>query len=77
MKNKTDEDPKNTDLGVGKNKSNTVGYPLYPASEDVYAKDKEETEIDPEDITKKKPLNEKPEAANEKGFKDDVSGGRP
>jgi len=75
MKNETDKDTKNINSGDGKNKSNTVGYPLYPASEDVYARDKEETEIDPEDITKTKPLNEKPEAANEKGFKDDVSGG--
>jgi len=35
--------------------SEPVGYPLYPASEDVYAKDKEEKDIDPEDVTKKKP----------------------
>jgi len=34
------------------------GYPVYPASEDIYNHDKEETEIDPADISKKKTPNE-------------------
>jgi|ERR1700722_8178722 len=74
MKNKKDKNPKNTDQGAGVDKSNTAGYPLYPANEDVYARDKEETEIDPEDVSKKKTLNEDPEADNEKGFKGHVTG---
>ena len=32
-------------------KSNSSGYPLYPVSEDIYNHDKQETDIDPEDIT--------------------------
>ena len=31
------------------------GYPIYPASEDIYQTDKEEKDIDPEDPNKKKP----------------------
>jgi hypothetical protein len=50
------------------------GYPIYPASEDVYSKDKEETDIDPEDISKRKTPNEKKGRGNEKDFRDDVSG---
>ena len=30
------------------------GYPVYPAGEDIYRTDKEETDLDPEDLTKKK-----------------------
>jgi hypothetical protein len=30
------------------------GYPVYPGDEDIYAKDKEEKDIDPEDISEKK-----------------------
>jgi hypothetical protein len=30
------------------------GYPTYPASEDIYNQDKEEKEIDPEEISKLK-----------------------
>ncbi|MBA3664591.1 MAG: hypothetical protein H0W61_10330 [Bacteroidetes bacterium] len=51
------------------------GYKHYPANEDIYSRSKEETDVDPEDITKKKPENEKnPDAKNEKDFKDSVSG---
>ncbi len=35
------------------------GYPLYPRSEDIFNKSKEEQEIDPEDITQLKERNEK------------------
>lgn len=55
-------------------KKNTDGYPENPSSEGVYSKWKEETELDPEDITKKKTPNEKPGAKNEKDFSDDMSG---
>lgn len=48
----------------------------YPPVEDIYNQGKNETEINPDDISKKKPLNE-PESVgnmNEKDFKDAVSG---
>ena len=46
----------------------------YPASEDIYNKSKKESDIDPEDITKRKSPNESPDAMNEKDFDDDMSG---
>ncbi len=47
----------------------------YPASEDIFARSKEEKEIDPENITQQKPENEKgKEKRNEKDFRDDESG---
>jgi hypothetical protein len=59
-----------------KDNTNFPGYPLYPASEDVYNKFKEENSIDPEDISKSKdPIEEdKNGINNEKGFDEDVSG---
>jgi hypothetical protein len=52
------------------------GYPLYPAGEDIFNKSKEEGNINPEDISKTKELNENAKTGNnnEKDFKDDVSG---
>lgn len=50
------------------------GYPLYPASEDIYNKCKEESDINPEDISKTKDSLEDFGINNEKGFYDDVSG---
>jgi hypothetical protein len=57
-------------------KNNLKGYPLYPADEDVYNKYQEEKDINPEDISKTKELNEidKAGTTNEKDFKDDMSG---
>jgi hypothetical protein len=64
-----------------KKKSNPInedfpGYPLYPASQDIYNKYKEETEIDPENISKKKKpvTNEPQDIFNEKDFEDDQTG---
>jgi len=57
-----------------KQKTNLDGYPLYPPSEDIYNRSKEEQDINPEDITKKKIPNEKPGTKNEKDFKDDLVG---
>jgi len=34
------------------------GYPLYPASDDIYNKSKQEPNIDPQDISKVKETNE-------------------
>ncbi|MES2520051.1 MAG: hypothetical protein V4585_18180 [Bacteroidota bacterium] len=61
---------------VDKEKDNFVGYPLYPASEDIYNKFHEEADIDPEDISQKKFAAEEDEIGewNEKDFDEDVSG---
>jgi hypothetical protein len=61
----------------GNEEQNTLqGYPIYPASEDVYSKYKEEREIDPEDISKTKDFNEndKDESNRVKDSIDDISG---
>lgn len=51
------------------------GYPLYPASDDVYSKGLIEGDIDPEDITKiKKELGLDADDWNEKDFDDDLTG---
>lgn len=50
------------------------GYPLYPASDDIYSKFKNENDIDPENLTMHKSPNEMVETSNEKDFMDDVSG---
>lgn len=41
----------------GKSKEQFPGYPAYPPGEDIYQTDKEEKDLDPEDITKKKSSN--------------------
>jgi len=63
-------------LSAGKrDKNNLQDYPIYPASEDIYSKDKEEKEINPEDSTKMKDSIHFDEArSNEIDFDDDVSG---
>jgi hypothetical protein len=43
---------------IDKEKSILQGYPKYPASEDIYNKYQEEKDIDPEDISNSKDLNE-------------------
>lgn len=72
-----DEDLKNTDKNKKQDDNNDFpGYPMYPTTDDIYSQLKEDTEIDPEDITKVKSKNENPDIKlNEKDFKDDVSGG--
>lgn len=49
-------------------------YPIYPPSEDIYTQSKEESDIDPEDISKTKKPNEKSGILNEKNFDEDMSG---
>ena len=57
-------------------KEQLPGYPIYPANEDIYSKFKEESEIDPEDLTHKKRAIEEtePEQLNEKDFTTDFTG---
>jgi len=72
MKNKTNKIPEI--LSEKDEKFNSEGYPIYPASDDIYAKFKKESELDPEDLTKKKFMNEPEGKNNEKDFEDDQSG---
>jgi len=52
------------------------GYPVYPASEDIFNKGIEMQEIDPEDTTKMKSSTEdEVGTTNEKHFEDDETGG--
>lgn len=55
-------------------KAELSAYPLYSASEDIYEKGKVEREIDPENISKNKTLNENEGTTNEKNFQEDMSG---
>jgi len=74
MKNK-DEKKKSPEKEAGnEGQNNTNGYPSYPAKEDVYSKWKEEKDINPEDISKKKAPNDKVGTNNEKDFSDDLIG---
>ncbi|MGG9962594.1 hypothetical protein [Ferruginibacter sp. SUN106] len=51
------------------------GIPVYPASEDIYNRSKEEQDIDPEDISAvKAPNATDADAGNEKDFKEDPFG---
>lgn len=55
---------------------NFPGYPLYPASEDIYSKFRKDLLIDPEDASKMKESMDsaKVHTRNEKDFDDDKSG---
>jgi len=74
------KDNKNRDLPIkqaGKaEKEIPIGYPATPAGEDIYNRYLEEEDINPEDISALKELNEtdKADPNNEQNFKDDVSG---
>jgi len=46
----------------------------YPPIEDIYSQEVEETEIDPEDITKNKTPNEMPDTMSEEDFSDELMG---
>jgi hypothetical protein len=60
---------------VKRSKPNLPGYPVYPSSEDLFNHGKEESSIDPEDLSKSKSANEPNGTSNEKDFDDDQSGG--
>lgn len=51
------------------------GYPIYPANEDIYNRQRNETEIDPEQLSLHKTPNEANESNNELDFTEDISGG--
>ncbi len=51
------------------------GYPKYEASQDIYAKGKEEKEIDPENLSTSKTSNENDGKRSENDMMDDMMGG--
>lgn len=57
-----------------KDKNTLQGYPVYPASEDIYSQYKEVKDIDPEDISKIKELNENDKSSWEKELNEGISG---
>lgn len=58
----------------GSDEDKTEGYPHYPNSEDIYSQAKEEDNLNPENVSKRKTPNEKEGERNEKNFEDDKSG---
>lgn len=76
MKKKDDHTNLPSQKPGNEEKNNLQGYPLYPASEDIYSKYQKENDINPDDITKiqESDENEKVGANNEKDFNGDVSG---
>jgi hypothetical protein len=64
--------------GDEKEKKNTEGkfsgYPLYPPSEDIYNKGKKESDLNPENMKKKKDATNEAGTMNEKDFNTDMSG---
>jgi hypothetical protein len=57
-----------------KEKITFSGYPLYPASEDIYSQGKKEMKLNPTDLLKNKVPNEEAGERNEKDFDADMSG---
>jgi hypothetical protein len=58
-----------------KEDNNLPGYPIYPASEDIYSRYKEGKEINPEEISKVKESNTNDEKHLKKDFNAHLSGG--
>jgi hypothetical protein len=77
MKSKSNSSKKSLAKDAQEKQENPEGYLLYPDSEDIYAKSKEEKDLDPEDVSKVKTPNPTTRSGknNEKSFKEDVSGG--
>jgi hypothetical protein len=74
---KHENDKKLPELNKDKEeKVNTVGYPMYPSSDDIYNKYHKKKNVDPEDISKDKESNEMNEvrASDEKVINDELSG---
>lgn len=58
----------------GRDNEDFPGYPHYPSNQDIYRQEKEETELDPEDVTRLKAPNPAPGKLNEKDFRDEFTG---
>lgn len=56
-------------------KNDFPGYPHYSSKDDIYSREKEEQDLDPEQTGQKKSVPEKVNLINEKNFKQDKTGG--
>jgi len=56
-------------------KNDFPGYPHYSSKDDIYSREKEEQDLDPEQPGQKKTAPEKVNLINEKNFKQDKTGG--
>jgi hypothetical protein len=76
MKEKMENKIKTVENTATQKEMSTDGYPVYPVSEDIYNRNKEEENIDPEDVSKHKQPNQDDEFSpeNEKTFDEDESG---
>ncbi len=57
--------------GANKMESDMRGYPTYPDTEDVFAKDKQEKRVDPGDVPNKRPIIDKEAAGGDKVYVED------
>jgi hypothetical protein len=72
MKTK-DENKKRSGKKSGyEKKDNLKGYPLYPATEDIYSQGKEEQNIDPENVSEVKKSRGKYSAGSDKENDSDI-----
>ena len=74
MTKKTDKKQVTPKKDDSAKKNKTAGYKRYPVHEDIYRRQKEEKDIDPEDTSKLKTPIEDLGELNEKDFEDDVTG---
>src|SRR5882757_9848191 len=71
-KNKNEK--KSAPLSAKRNNEDLPGYPIYPVKDDIYNREKEEEDINPEFPTTRKSANEAPDRLNEKDFREDKTG---
>ena len=67
------KNPDKTQETHKENKTDLPGYPHYPASEDIFNKEKE-VDLNPEDLTKVKSDIDELGKRNEKDFNEDMTG---
>jgi hypothetical protein len=59
----------------GEENKKDLGYPPYPAGDDIYNKNDEQQNIDPEDLSEEKAAVTGPDAPNEENYDDDAEMG--
>jgi len=74
MKEKDDDKRISTRQTGSSEKNDLPGYPIYPASEDIFSRFLEEKEINPEDISKMKELNTEAGSPNSQNLNKGISG---
>lgn len=70
----TDRNPGLTGRQKDSIKKDLIGYPDYPASEDIYNKFQEEREVNPEDISRTKEANYRSRKKYKADSSEDLSG---